>query len=99
MARYIDADKFIEELRKLQGLQSPSLTKATNKAIDLGLSLAMRMAKKAPTADVMEVVRCGYCVNSVPNGLFSVKCEKLKCCMSKSNFCSCGAKMDGRSED
>lgn len=61
MARYIDADKLIETLREIQETHSPNLTKATNEAIDLGLSLAMRMARKEPTADVAEVVRCEKC--------------------------------------
>ena len=55
MARYIDADKLIEELKEHQTLKSPSLSKTTNEAIDLGLSLAMRIARKAPTADVVSM--------------------------------------------
>jgi hypothetical protein len=61
MARYIDADLLIEELKELQGLHSPSMSKIANEAIDLGLSLAMRKTRKAPNADVLEVVRCRNC--------------------------------------
>ena len=55
MARYIDADALIEELRKKQQMHSPSMSKIANEAIDLGLSLAMRTVREAPTADVEEV--------------------------------------------
>lgn len=55
MARYIDADALIEELRKKQQMHSPSMSKIANEAIDLGLSLAMRTVRDAPTADVVEV--------------------------------------------
>lgn len=66
--RYIDADLLIEELKELQKLHSPSLAKTTNEAIDLGLSLAMRISRKIPTADVVEVVRCKDCKHYTSKG-------------------------------
>lgn len=61
MARYIDADLLIKELKELQGLYSPSLSKVANDAVDLGLSLSMRTARKIPTIDLAKVTRCEKC--------------------------------------
>ena len=80
MARYIDADKVIEVLKEIQQSHSPNLTKTTNEAIDLGLSLAMRIVRKEPTADVVEVVRCEKCKHKVDY------CGRILCGRSKYEF-------------
>jgi predicted Zn-ribbon and HTH transcriptional regulator len=94
MARYIDADLLIEELRELQNLSSPSMSKVANEAIDLGLSLAMRTVRKAPTADVVEVVRCKNCRHlERDDGLKSGKMCLIRGCSGwcdDNDFCSYG---------
>ena len=61
MKRYIDADKLIEILIELKEIPTPGVAKATDEAISLGLSLAVREVRKLPVADVVEVVRCKDC--------------------------------------
>lgn len=99
MERYIDVDLLIEELKELQQAHSPSLSKATNAGIDLGLSIARRQARKAPTADVVEVKHGEW----VKEGCGLLVCNKCKFEYAHAgmpdeglNYCpNCGAKMDG----
>ena len=101
MAKYIDADKLIETLREIQGTHSPNLTKATNEAIDLGLSLAMRMARKEPTADVAEVKHGEWIYKTTYGQLEECNCSLCGQLMStvegkRMNYCpKCGADMRG----
>ena len=73
MARYIDADLLIEELKELQGLHSPSMSKIANEAIDLGLTLAMRKTRRAHNADVVEVKQGEWLKNNTECSV----CKKL----------------------
>lgn len=106
MARYIDVDKLIETLREIQGTYSPSLTKATNEAIDLGLSLAMRLVRKEPTADVVEVKRGYWYEIDSDVGWELVGCsvcgKEYSLCdgEDRTDYCPyCGAKMDGERKE
>ena len=86
MAKYIDVDSFIEELREHQKLHSPSLSKLANESIDLGLSLAMRIARKSPTIDLSKVTRCDKCE-------YQEICEQylyVDSCRQELVFCSYG---------
>ena len=89
MARYIDADKFMEELNDAQ-IEFDEHYK--------GLGKAKVMLSLQPTADVVEVKRghwiedevcvytcseCGFTFTSADN-------------ISEFKFCRCGAKMDGK---
>ena len=103
MARYIDADKLIEILKEIQQVPSPNLTKTTNEAIDLGLSLAMRMARKAPTADVAEVVHGEWSLHPDGSGTCN-RCGRTQKSVwdfdNVQSYCGkCGAKMDGERKD
>ena len=102
MARYIDADKFIEELKELQQVHSPSMSKIANEAIDLGLSLAMRTARKSPTADVVEVKHGEWILTKTEFGWncceYPVEYTCSVCGRTEKYeepYCHCGAKMDG----
>ena len=106
MARYIDADKLIEELKEQQTLKSPSLSRTTNEAIDLGLSLAIRKAKTTLTADVEEVKHGEWKpIVKQDDYLDPPYCDTIKCseCGEEADvsfhdakYCyRCGAVMDG----
>ncbi len=102
MARYIDADLLIEELKELQKLHSPSLTKTTNEAIDLGLSLAIRRVRKSPTADVEEV-KHGQWIGKPISGYARIRCSVCRTTFVQETGTwkrcpECGAKMDGGKE-
>lgn len=62
------------------------------------LYLAMRgKVRNAPAADVVEVVRCKDCKYleiTLPYG----ECGKYLRIVSPDDYCSCGAKMDGKGE-
>jgi hypothetical protein len=79
MSRYIDADKLLNRL-------PDDLTyKASVK----------RVLIQAPTADVVEVVRCKDCEYYEPhgNGKFGLcKCKKCKGIRSENDYCSNGVK-------
>ena len=105
MARYIDADKLIDTLKAIQQEHSPNLTKATNEAIDLGLSLSMRKVREQPTADVVEV-KHGKWVdkfnrNRIATQSFCSVCGNhsgiggIESNRHKPYCPNCGAKMDG----
>ena len=86
MAKYIDVDSFIEKLREHQKLHSPSMSKLANEAIDLGLSLAMRIARTEPAIDVDKVTRCDKCE-------YQETCEQylyIDSCRQELVFCSYG---------
>ena len=57
MARYIDADKFAERIRL-----SPAF-KNTGFEGDLLQRVVLDLLENAPTADVVEVVRCEKCIH------------------------------------
>ena len=108
MARYIDADKLIETLKEIQQSHSPNLTKTTNAAIDLGLSLAMRMVRKEPTADVEEVKHGEWIINDYTGHYICSICESYQPYETRGeyrdywdcDYCPiCGARMDGERRD
>ena len=61
MARYIDADKLLEELQEEIEFETTMYTEEQNKWFNIGLKCAVRDVKSQPTADVVEVVRCKDC--------------------------------------
>ena len=61
MARYIDADKLLEELQEEIDYETNMYTKEENKWFKIGLKCAYRDVEHQPTADVVPVVRCKDC--------------------------------------
>ena len=55
--------------------------------------------KNAPTADVVEVVRCKDCKNYVTRENAPNFCMKRRTWISETDFCSYGAKMNGGKEE
>ena len=62
MARYIDADALIERL-KFKRDETDKVKKKYS-----GLECAISQVQKQPTADVVEVVRCGKCIYANSDG-------------------------------
>jgi hypothetical protein len=58
MRRYIDADKYIEILRRHKSYFVRQLPESMNEAVILGLSMAISEAKGACDDDVVKVVWC-----------------------------------------
>lgn len=86
MARYKDIEPIIEFIRK--GLNNPDKAKTFgHDAIEI-----LAEIEYAPTADVIEVVRCKYCVHYEAD----IICEGVGYCnehqkgMRENNFCSYG---------
>ena len=59
---YIEREAFQKELQEELDFDSPMYTEDQNKHIDIGLKIALRAIRKAPAADVVEVVRCKDCI-------------------------------------
>ena len=81
MARYIDADKLIAEYDR----------------VHIGpAGGARKLMVEAPTADVVEVVRCKECIHwgGVTHGFICRKFSGIdtKICMGADHFCSYGEK-------
>ena len=92
MARYIDADKLIEESRLSYCKDCNSYNGVRCSAC--GFDDAMSYVEDAPTADVEEVVRCEKCKDfeSHGNGKAGIcRNKKLKPCLRyATDFCSYG---------
>lgn len=93
MARYIDADKLLENLKKQYGEDLG--WQCTVNMSDVGM-----MIEDAPTADMVEVVRCSECIY----------CENMKCTELKDNtghsldvatfdYCSQGVRKERRTDN
>ena len=88
MARYIDADKLIFQLR-----QNQMWTKSRD------LTEAIITVQNQPTADVVEVVRCKECTHGHWNqetchGKPIYYCDRTDLQVSKYSFCSYGERKD-----
>lgn len=106
MARLIDADKRIEEIKKIycDGCDNYGGVKCRACWVDD----AMCLIDDATTVDAVEVVRCRDCKWYMPGDLFKdiMFCHRLKKDNGKpakynycaDDFCSCGERKDGDSE-
>ena len=97
MAEYIERAALYQELHNAGGCDAPKNSWADG--WDQGINEAIRLLNNAPTADVVEVVRCKDCEHSY----FVKSCSKYECkkgcgTLKYSNdFCNYGvAKMDGK---
>ena len=102
MARYIDADKLLEELQEEIEFESSMYTEEQNKWFNIGLKCAVRDVKHQPTADVEEVKRSRW-ENISGFDVCNICGASPAYCEPKPNnpkgyppYCpNCGAKMDG----
>ena len=92
MARYIDADALLENLKNQYGEELG--WQGTVNMSDVGM-----MIEDAPTADVVEVVRCKDCKYNAfqqPNGTIHCHAKRNLICEFRSpdDFCSYGERKD-----
>jgi hypothetical protein len=98
MAEYIDREALLKRL-KFKRDTDPNMDGRKR----YGLDSAISQVRKAPTADVVEVVRCEECKNyntaSCPSGLGW--CEEMQYGTHDKGFCSYGERKcnDGRTEN
>lgn len=96
MARYIDADKLLDELQEELEFESSMYTEEQNKYINVGLRIAIKDTRAMPAADVTGVkhgkwedIRDAY---GHLEGWIHICGRTVNC---KEKFCPhCGAKMD-----
>lgn len=99
--RYIDADKFAERIKL-----SPAF-KNTGFDGDLLQRVVLDVLDNAPTADVVEVVRCKDCECFIPDDELDhneypnhIEADGICYNFSKytdiTDFCSCGERKDGK---
>jgi hypothetical protein len=55
MARYIDADVLLNELKEELEFDSPMLNDVENKWLDKGIRIAIKTVKRCPTANVAPI--------------------------------------------
>ena len=101
---YIEREAVVKELKEELDFESPMYTADQNKHIDIGLKIALRVIRKAPTADVVEVKHGRW----IEKDLFSMYHKVHNCSECGEpvydngkpfNYCpNCGAKMDGGAE-
>lgn len=104
MARYIDADKLLEELQEELDFKTSMYTGEQNEFFDRGLKCAIGDVKRQPTADVVEVVRCKDCKhwkkgdfmvgNDLKNMEFGGGCLFVNSARFESDFCSYGERKE-----
>lgn len=100
MAEYIEREALIQTIQKDQWIGAQ------------GKDYALCDIAEQPTADVVEVIRCKDCFHSRPlchteKRLYNddcVGCTKISTSyhsviMNKNDFCSFGAKMDGKGDN
>ncbi len=94
MARYIDADNFIEHIKDLiEECENPDVaTQPITYGTVLGLKGALSYAETLPTADVVGVVRCKDCKCYYPRKHEERVgwCKKIGINMPYEHFCSYG---------
>ena len=83
MSRYIDADELEENM--LFGMCGTGYQ-----------TLALSLIKERPTADVVEVVRCGECKHWSKYMAGLGTCDKLKTDMGERSYCCYGEVKDER---
>lgn len=84
MSRYIDADALIEDFES-------SDADGINLALD---RYAINCIDDAPTADVVEVVRCKDCKHYISDGGALMICEVTEMNTSDCDFCSYGERKE-----
>lgn len=62
MSRYIDADKFLNDLEELQKPHDIGFGEEST-LVSINLKALINFIKEQPTADVVEVVRCKDCIH------------------------------------
>lgn len=85
MSRYIDADKLIERLKFKRDTDTIDRNKYS------GLECAIAQCKKAPTADVVEVVRCKDCKHYKGE---QSNCWLMRAKMQPTDYCSYGERRE-----
>ncbi len=95
MARYIDADKIIQDFRNSVERNKP------NELVKDIVNDIINLLQDEPTADVEEVVRCKDCQwateRTKDNELFQYQCRNTIACGKPRraiDFCSYGARRD-----
>jgi hypothetical protein len=97
MSRYIDADKYLDELDKQ--ICSDCIDEDAH-CCSCGVGSARAIAKDAPTADVVEVVRCKDCAHYHEIKGFDYKGRKARQCVWHSalrhedDYCSDGIRRE-----
>ena len=94
MARLIDADKRIAEIKKIycDGCDN----RCGAKCLDCWVDDAMCLIDDAPTVDAVEVVRCRECKNhSDAYGKHYCKFWRMYCPDDSEFFCKAGKRKDG----
>jgi hypothetical protein len=99
MPRYIDADKYIEILRRHKSYFVRELPESMNEAVILGLSMAISEAKGACDDDVVKVVWCEVCKHYDEElGLCFLHTERghkgEAVCVVACDFCSYGERRE-----
>ena len=87
MAEYIERKKLLNELQEEIDFETTMYTKEQNEYFNMGLKCAVRDVKRQPTADVVEVVRCGQCGNYCKN---TGECNLYGRHPNENDFCSNG---------
>ena len=82
MAEYIEREKLIEKLN-----EAPAYFDSGD--IRYGIDIAIQQVIEQPTADVVEVVRCGQCGNYCKN---TGECNLYGRHPNENDFCSSGKK-------
>lgn len=94
MARYIDADKALKRIKELQETDPATVGKKQfAEGFFCGLDEAEVVLLQAPTADVVEVVRCKDCLRrdkSLRNSNGKEICPKTDMEVKDNTFCSYG---------
>lgn len=109
MAEYIEREALIAEIEKAQSSLESNIDKVwyRNKPYFKGLAWANRLTRDAPTADVVEVVRCKDCMygeHCYPSKRIGEEAEPAYWCkfmdtiVSVDGYCAYGKKMDGKGE-
>ena len=104
MARYIDADKLIEEYKR--AIDEEWNKKTAPSSWSMAWENVIEDLEEAPTADVVELKHGEWVLRRQSNGVRTHQCsvcgrpiytidEDLK---DYAPYCHCGAKMDGRSD-
>ena len=105
MARYIDADKLLEQLQESLESTFPMYTKEQNEWFDKGLKNAIREVEYQPTVEVVEEKHSRW-ENISGFDVCNICGTSPAYCEPKPNnpkgyppYCHvCGAKMDGKDE-
>lgn len=97
MSRYIDVDKYLDELDKQ--ICSDCIDEDLH-CCSCGVGSARAIAKDAPTADVVEVVRCGQCKHCTLTDEGEYNPEDIVCDyfmtdgMQENDYCSYGERKE-----